>query len=100
MIVFPRLAVRIAQAGKRAVVADPTQVMLYDGGQEYSRAAVSPDRDRCDWFAFEAAEALRPSGARWSPPERFVQPSAPAPALLVLRARRLFFAAQASARGR
>lgn len=96
-IVFPRLAVRIAQAGKRAIVADATQVVLYDAGQEYSRAAVSPDGDRCDWFSFEpadVAEALRPVGTR-SAPERFAQPSVPAPAPLVLRARALFLAAQA-----
>lgn len=59
LVVFPRTAVRITHAGGRPMVADPTRVMLYNRGQEYRRAALSPDGDRCDWFAFEGADVAQ-----------------------------------------
>lgn len=63
---FPRTAVRITHAGRAPVVADPTRVMFYNLGQEYSRDGVSPEGDRCDWFSFRAADvadAIRPFDA-------------------------------------
>ena len=51
LLVFPRTSVVIQHAGRAPVVADPTRVMLYNRGQEYRRAAVSAEGDRCDWFA-------------------------------------------------
>lgn len=91
LLVFPRLAVRIAQAGRRAVVADPTVVMLYNRGQEYSRAAISPEGDRCDWFGFEPEDI---AGALGEP--RFSEPRVPAAPRLVARARALFAHARAT----
>jgi hypothetical protein len=32
-------------------IADPTVVTLYNRQQTYERRALSPDGDRCDWFA-------------------------------------------------
>lgn len=73
LLVFPREAVAIAHAGERAIVADTTRVMIYNRGQEYTRAAISSAGDRCDWIAFDAADVLaacggddeaRPFGAR------------------------------------
>ncbi|MFO0583310.1 MAG: AraC family transcriptional regulator [Anaeromyxobacter sp.] len=95
-LVFPRLAVRIAQSGRPTVVADPSVVMLYSAGQEYVRAAVSPEGDRCDWFAFtcdDVAAAMRPAGAPAGRAPRFARPSVPAAASLVFEARSLFLAA-------
>jgi AraC family transcriptional regulator len=86
-VVFPRLAVRIAQAGRREVVADSTVAVLYNPGQEYRRAAISPEGDRCDWFEFQAADL---AAALHSDAEQpFTQPCRPAPMAVVLRARLL-----------
>jgi AraC-like DNA-binding protein len=54
LLVFPRETVTITHAGKRPVLADPTRVMLYNRGQEYRRAAVTPAGDRCEWFSLPA----------------------------------------------
>lgn len=48
--VFPRTCVEITQEGEDAVIADPSLAMLYRGSQEYSRRAVDPTGDRCEWF--------------------------------------------------
>jgi AraC-like DNA-binding protein len=63
LIVFPRTSVRIRHAGRPSVVADPTRVIFYNAGQEYTRAPVSPLGDLCDWLAFDeadVADALAP----------------------------------------
>lgn len=65
--VFPRTAVTIAHPGLQPFVADPTVVTLYNRGQRYERAAVSPRGDRCDWFGVEEPvlrEAVRPLDRR------------------------------------
>ena len=54
LLVFPRTCVSIQHAGRAAVVSDPTLVMIYNRNQTYTRRAVSPAGDRCDWFAFPA----------------------------------------------
>lgn len=91
-LVFPRLPVRIAQAGRKPVVADSTVVMLYDKGQQYERDIISPDGDRCDWFEFAAedvSDALV-DGA-------FGMACVPVPGALVARERAVF--AEVAARG-
>ena len=64
LLVFPRTCVSIQHAGRAAVVADPSVVMLYNRGQEYVRRAIAPIGDRCEWFAFPAAAILDARGDR------------------------------------
>lgn len=52
LIVFPRTSVRITQAGKVPVVADPNVVMFYNKGQEYRRDKLSERGDLSDWIGF------------------------------------------------
>lgn len=62
LVVFPRNGVWIKHAGSRPFVADPQVVTIYNRGQEYTRELLSPDGDRCDWFAVTpdvAAEIAR-----------------------------------------
>lgn len=56
--VFPRTPVVIQHKDSGPFAADPTIVTLYNRGQEYRRRPVSPDGDRCDWYAV-ADELLR-----------------------------------------
>lgn len=73
LLVFPREAVTIKHAGRQPVVADPSVVMIYNRGQEYTRRAISPVGDRCEWFAYPAAtiiEARLANGARVVDDER------------------------------
>jgi len=49
--VFPRTSVVIRHRDKRPFASDPTLVTLYNKGQEYEREPVSPQGDRCDWYA-------------------------------------------------
>ncbi len=58
LLVFPREAVAITHAGGPPIVADSTRVMVYNRGQEYARAAISPVGDRCDWIAFAGEDVL------------------------------------------
>jgi AraC-like DNA-binding protein len=44
-VVFPARSVLIEQDGREPVLADPNHVVLYDPGQTYHRALVSPDGD-------------------------------------------------------
>lgn len=53
-VVFPRRATWIAHDGGAPFVADPTLVPLYNRGQVYSRAAIDPRGDECEWMAFPA----------------------------------------------
>jgi AraC family transcriptional regulator len=55
IIVFPRIGVEITHAGHAPIVADPNTVVFYNDGQEYRRGKVSPQGDRCEWFAFAPA---------------------------------------------
>lgn len=54
LVAFPRSSVVIEQIGRGRVVSDPHLAMLYNAHQRYLRYPVSPDGDRCEWFAFEA----------------------------------------------
>jgi AraC family transcriptional regulator len=58
LVVFPREPVVITHAGRPPVIADPTVVMIYNQHQQYTRAALVPAGDRCEWFAFDAASIL------------------------------------------
>lgn len=79
--VFPRTAVVIRHRGGRPFIADPTIVTLYNREQAYERRPLSPDGDRCDWFAvapavLRAAIGLRDPGAADRPrPIRFTHAS-------------------------
>ena len=50
IVVFPRTGVWIRHAGSRPFAADPAVVSIYNAGQEYTRAPMHPEGDRCDWF--------------------------------------------------
>jgi AraC family transcriptional regulator len=58
LVVFPREAVTIMHAGTRPIVADPSVVMIYNRGQQYTRSAISPLGDRCEWFAYPTEAVL------------------------------------------
>jgi len=95
LVVFPRNSVEITHDGGRAIVSDPTRAMLYNRGQEYRRAPISPDGDRCDWFAFQradVAEAVSVASAKGPPSEDRPLPVAQGPvdARLYFRQRRVF----------
>ncbi len=66
LMVFPRTPVIIQHAGHPPVVADPTRVILYNRGQEYTRRALSLHGDQCEWFA-APAEAIAEAAREQSP---------------------------------
>jgi len=92
--VFPRTAVVIHHCGARPFVADPTIVTLYNRRQRYERRPLSPDGDRCDWFAvsndvLRGALAHRdPAAADDERPIRFMH--APSDSATYLEQRQLF----------
>jgi hypothetical protein len=51
-IVFPRSAVIIRRPNQPQLVEDPSVVTFYNRAQEYERFELSPEGDRCDWFAY------------------------------------------------
>lgn len=53
--VFPRTSVWIQHPGQRPFVADATTVTFYNRDQPYTRRVLSPEGDRCDWYAVDAA---------------------------------------------
>lgn len=60
--VFPRSSCRIQHVGRPAFVTSRNLVTFYNPGDEFRRRVVSPEGDRCDWFAVApelAAEAVR-----------------------------------------
>jgi len=65
-IVFPRSAVIIRRPDEAALVEDPSVVTFYNRGQEYERFELSPDGDRCDWFAY-APDVVRDAIRRFDP---------------------------------
>ena len=58
LVTFPRTAVWIKYAGSGTFVADPTISTIYNRGQEYTRAPLSNDGDRCDWLAVSPEVAV------------------------------------------
>jgi AraC-like DNA-binding protein len=59
LLVFPRTAVAIEHEGAARFVVGPPMVTMYNAGQRYRRVQVSPDGDRCEWFAFSASFAAQ-----------------------------------------
>ena len=62
IFVFPRIPVRIHQAGRDAVVATPNTLMLYNPLQPYTRMAIDRHGDRCEYIGVNPgllAEAYR-----------------------------------------
>lgn len=51
LIVFPRLPVQITLPGIEPIVATPNVVMFYNHHQDYRRAQLCAEGDRCEWFA-------------------------------------------------
>jgi AraC family transcriptional regulator len=51
--VFPRTSVWIEHPGRRPFVADPTTVTFYNRDEPYARRELSPEGDRCEWYAVE-----------------------------------------------
>ena len=91
--VFPRSAV-IIRRGNETFTEDPTVVAFYNRTDEYERRELSPDGDRCEWFAFAPVvlrDALQPYDADAASDERrpFRIPSAHSDASLYLRQRLL-----------
>ncbi len=94
LFVFPRTSVTIAHAGEAPVVADRNTVMFYNRDQAYTRGALSPAGDRCDWFsipraaAVDAVAAFEPAALdRRDRPFSFA--AGPCPAAVYARQRRL-----------
>ncbi len=90
-IAFPRTCVRIRQEGEEPIVADPNVAVIYRGSQEYSRTAVDPAGDRCDWFevgsdlAEEVARQVHDNGAGGGSPMGQTHAPVPSDAYLLLR---------------
>jgi AraC-like DNA-binding protein len=57
IVVFPRTSVWIEHEASTPFVADPNVVTIYNRGQRYERRPISPEGDRCDWFAVSDALA-------------------------------------------
>jgi AraC family transcriptional regulator len=102
IFVFPRRSVRIRHEGARPFVADPSLVTLYNRGQRYSRAPLSPEGDDCEWFAVERGLLVETMSAHDpAAADRFEQPFqhayAPGDACVYLDQRALFEALVAGA---
>jgi AraC family transcriptional regulator len=94
---FPRTAVVIRHAGAPAFVSDAGNATLYNQGQRYTREAIHPDGDLCDWWAADPATAAEIAaaaddrvGAHDERPLRHAR--APVDAALYLRQRSLLIA--------
>jgi AraC family transcriptional regulator len=64
--VFPRTSLWIQHEGARPFVADPNVVTLYNQGQVYRRAPISPEGDKGDWISVAPA-TLREVIAEYDP---------------------------------
>jgi AraC-like DNA-binding protein len=49
LVAFPETTVRIHQADRDPVVANPNHAMLYRAGQPYRRELIAPEGDRCTY---------------------------------------------------
>lgn len=54
VVVFPRCSVWIRSSRERPFIADATVATIYNPGEEYTRAPVSPEGDRSDYFGVSA----------------------------------------------
>lgn len=79
IVAFPRTTLWIRQDRGSAFVADPTIATIYNSGQVYSRAPISPQGDLVDWFAIseplvrEAVGAFDSGAAESASPLPFVR---------------------------
>lgn len=91
VIAFPRTSVGIAHEGQREFIADAGVATIYNRGQRYTRRAIHPDGDRCDWFAIDdrwARDIASTAGATTDDEGRpFRFDRAPVEAALYLRQR-------------
>lgn len=55
IFVFPRTTVRIQREDQPPFVSTPQNLNFYNRGQAYTRNAVSPEGDHCDYFAVDPA---------------------------------------------
>ena len=97
-VVFPRRAVWIQHDGGRPFVADPATIPLYNRGQEYTRKAIDPRGDACEWMAFPSAvvaDAMRALGqpGQDRPDRPFDAAALPASGPIYAAQRRMFDAA-------
>jgi AraC family transcriptional regulator len=89
--VFPRTCVEITQEGEESIVVDPNVAVLYRGAQEYSRRAVDPAGDRCEWFEFdprwvsEIVDGVDPKAATDASPIKHTHAPATSEAYLLQR---------------
>ena len=60
-IVFPHVPVAIRHRGGLALIADPTQVILYRAGQHYERHRLSPEGDRSTFITIEPGAGPAPA---------------------------------------
>jgi AraC-like DNA-binding protein len=102
-VVFPRTSAEISPSGFRSFIGDRTVVSVYNAGQAYSRRAISPQGDFCDYFDVEA-DTLRDLVAALDPaaadrPNTFTVSHVPGHPSWYLRQRRLFRAASDPATG-
>ncbi len=95
LVAFPRVPVRILQAGRRGVLADPNVVTLYNDQQDYRRELLSPRGDECEWIAIklpllhDLLSALSPD-ALAAPLHPFRTAAAPSSAAAYARQRHVF----------
>lgn len=66
IFVFPRTSVMIQYEGARPFAADPCTVTYYNPGQRYTRRALDPRGDHCDWFSVRP-EVLRDVLSNYDP---------------------------------
>lgn len=102
-VVFPRTSAVISPSGFRSFIGDRTVVSVYNAGQAYSRRALSPQGDFCDYFDVEA-DTLRDLVAALDPaaadrPRTFTVSHVRGQPSWYLRQRRLFRAASDPAAG-
>ena len=102
IFVFPRVPVEIRQAGYDSVLATPNNVMLYNPLQPYTRRAVDPRGDHCEYigintstiYAAQSAKTLE--GDPYQPPRPFRRSHIPCTSQLYLAQRLLFKLASSS----
>lgn len=60
---FPRTSVRIRHEGREGFVSDPSVATLYNRGQRYTREAISPEGDHCEFWSVDPVTAAEIAAA-------------------------------------